>query len=142
MNETTKKSKTRPITWREAHSPLAEISANCRDASMDLACPELALAHLVFEECASHDADPGEAGEGDTMALHALHAMQGLGALIVSSAAVVRRSFRTDIADSNDRREVDRSEHLRRVRTAAAQLVDLIDLHDVTMGLAPMRGAK
>lgn len=156
MNQSTKKSKatatrapvpTRPLTWLEAHAPLGEAAENCRDMAVDLHCPELALAALVFSEaqCGSQPADPGTEGEGDTMALYALEAIEGLGRILAARALEARLSYRiapTDTDASMERKARDRSMAVMAVNHARALMVDLVDLHAVLTGAAPLRGAK
>ncbi len=121
---------------------LAEVTQNALDASVDLWCPELALAQVVFVQCGAMAVDPGEHGEGETMACVALDAMEGLGRLIAERAKEARRHFRVDVNEGKDGWEGEPQYHVRQVAIAAAQLVDLCDLYRVTMGHDPPRVAS
>lgn len=138
---------TRPITWLEAHPVLGEVAENCRAMAIDLHCPELALAALVFGEsqCGGMPADPGTEGEGDTMALYALEAIEGLGRILTARAMEARLSCRVEAHDTDasmQRKGSQRSIALMAINHARALVVDLVDLHDVLTGAEPMQGAK
>jgi hypothetical protein len=135
--------KTRPPTWLEAHPPLADVLQAMREEAVSFDCPELALAFLHVQECASAEADPGECGEGETIALAALRALEGLGRFMMESAREAQRLHRPDAGGVGPQREVNLNAAALAsgwAGSAGALAVDMNDLYRVSMGIEEPRG--